>query len=62
MRGRFILAIKYFETDNETFKARFVVQERTDSENHILVHQSSNTRQQNVKLIISMAAIFGYSL
>lgn len=57
--GRFVLSIKNKDTNEEKFKARFVVQGHTDREKNILVHSSTNLRQSSIRTITALAAIFG---
>lgn len=42
--------------------AQFVEQGHTDTENNTLVHASSNMRQHTVRLVISIATIFGFRI
>lgn len=60
--GRFVLTIKNKDTDHELFKARFVVQGHLDREKELLVHASTTVSQQAVKLLLSLATIFGFRL
>lgn len=59
MARRFVLAIKDLRTGNEIYKARFVVQGYTDVEKNKLVHACFNVRQQTIRILIALAAIFG---
>lgn len=43
-------------------KARFVLKGHTNFENKMIVHNSTNLKQQRVRLIVSMAAIFGFTV
>lgn len=56
--GRFVLAIKNYGTDDEVFKACFVVNGHTDAEKNLLVHCSTNMKQQSLRLLVEMAAVF----
>lgn len=60
--GRFVLTIKNKDTDNEIFKARFVVQGHLDKEKELLVHTSSTVSQQATRLLVSLATIMGFRL
>lgn len=60
--GRFVLAIKNADTAEEIYKARFVVQGHTDVEKNLLVHNSTNLRQSSVRLLVALAAVFGFRL
>jgi len=62
LRGRFILAIKDEGTDREIWKARFVVQGHRDKLKKLLVHDISVARQHSTKILIGIAAIFGFRL
>lgn len=60
--GRFLLTIKHKDTDKEMFKARFVVQGHLDREKAFLVHASTTASQQAIRLLVSLATIFGFRL
>lgn len=60
--GRFVLTIKHKNTDQEIFKARFVVQGHLDREKELLVHASTTVGQQAIRLLVSLATIFGFKL
>lgn len=60
--GRFILAIKNVNTDEEVYKAPFVVQGHTDIEKNILVHNRTNLRQSSIRVLVALAAVFGFRL
>lgn len=51
--GSFVLAVKEVGTNKELFKARFVVQGHTDSEKNLLVHTSTNIRQESIRILIA---------
>lgn len=59
--GRFVHAIKNLNTEEEVHKARFVVQGHTDLKN-LLVHHSTNLRQNSIRVLVAIAAIFGFGL
>jgi Reverse transcriptase (RNA-dependent DNA polymerase) len=58
--SRFVLTIKDSGTNHELYKARYVVQGFRDKKNTSLVHDASMTKQQSTKLLVGLAAIFGY--
>lgn len=60
--GRFVLAIKNVNTDEEVYKARFVVQGHTDIEKNILVHNSTNLRQGSIRVLVAIVAVFGFRI
>lgn len=60
--GRFVLTIKQKNTDQELFKARFVVQGHLDREKELLVHASTTVSQQAVNMLLSLDPIFGFRL
>ena len=60
--GRFVLAIKDAGTDKEKWKARFVVQGHRDKYKTSLVHDSPTARQHSTRIIVGLAAIFGFRL
>ena len=62
MGGRFVLAIKDDGTDKEVWKARFIVQGYRDKLKTSLVHDRSTARQYFVRILIGLAAIFGFRL
>lgn len=60
--GRFVLAIKDKDTGKEVYKARYVAQGYKDMEKQYLVHNSSNLKQNSVRLLLSLAALFGFRI
>jgi hypothetical protein len=60
MGGRFVLTIKYSGTSKEIYMARYFVQVFRDKKKTSLVHDASTSKQQSTKLLIGLAAIFGY--
>lgn len=60
--GRFVLTITHKNTEREVFKARFVVQGHLDREKELLVHASTLVSQEAIKLLFSLATIFGFRL
>lgn len=59
---RFVLAIKNANTQEEVYKARFVVQGHTDVEKNILMQNSTNLRQSSIRVLIALAAVSGFRL
>lgn len=62
LEGRFVLALKNVGTNREIYKARFVVQGHTDQEKNLLVHTVTNIRHRSIKMLVAIAAIFGFRL
>ena len=60
--GRFVLAIKDEGTNREIWKARFIVQGHLDGLKNWLVHNISVIRQHAIKMLVGIAAIFGFQL
>ena len=60
--GRFVLTIKDSGTNKEVYKARYVVQGHADKLKSSLVHDNPTARQFSVKILIGLAAIFGFRL
>lgn len=60
--GRFVLSIKNKDTNEEIYKARYVVQGHKDIEKHMLVHSSSNLKQSSIRILLSIAALFGFHI
>jgi hypothetical protein len=57
MKGRFVLVIKNRETDQEVYKARYVVQGFLDPLKQRAVHNSRNLRQDTSRLVLALASI-----
>jgi Reverse transcriptase (RNA-dependent DNA polymerase) len=62
MSCRFVLTIKDSSTSKERCKARYVVQGFRDKKKTSLVNDASTSKQQSTKLLIGLAAIFGYRI
>lgn len=60
MGGRFVLTIKNNNTEQVLYNARFVVQGHTDDEKHLLVHNPLTLRQQSIKRLVAITALFGF--
>lgn len=60
--ARFVLSIKDEGTKREVWKARFIVQGYRDKMKTSLVHDSANARHHSVRLLVGLAAIFGFRL
>lgn len=61
-KGRFVLAMKDEGTDNETWKARFVLQGHCDAMKESLVHEISVARQRTSKRLVGLAAMFCFRI
>jgi Reverse transcriptase (RNA-dependent DNA polymerase) len=62
LNGRFVLTIKNANSDDEICKARYVVQGHKDREKSLLVHNSTTVRQSSTRLIMTLAATFGFRI
>jgi hypothetical protein len=62
MTGRFVLSIKNANTQEEMLKARFVCQEYRDRAKTSLVHDTALARQSGARVLIELAAVFGFRL
>jgi Reverse transcriptase (RNA-dependent DNA polymerase) len=60
--GRFVLSIKDEGTENEVWKARIVVQGYLDHLKTSLVHDTATSRQHSSRLLVGLAASFGFRL
>ena len=60
--GRFVLSIKNKNTGEEIYKARFVVQGHKDADKGLLVHTSSNLKQSSIRVLLCLAALFGFNV
>lgn len=60
--GYFVLAVKRLGTEDEIYKACFVVQRHNDIKKNILVHNSSNIRHQRIMVFIRLAAVFRFRI
>ena len=60
--GRFVLTIKDSGTSKETYKARYVVQGYADKLKSSLVHDNPTARQFSVKILVGLAAVYGFRL
>jgi hypothetical protein len=60
--SRFVLEIKRTEDGTEKLKARFVISGNRDRLKTQLVHIASTVRQTHVRLIIALAAVFGFDV
>jgi hypothetical protein len=56
------MTIKDTGTDRECVKARYVIKGHKDVEKHWLVHNSPSLRQGSIKLLVALAAIFGFRI
>jgi hypothetical protein len=62
MCGRFVLTIKDSGTSKEICKARYVGQGFRDKKKTSLVHNPSTSKQLSTRLLIELAAMFGYRI
>ena len=62
IKGRFILAINDEGTNRELWKARFIGQGHQDQFKNELVHNIHVVRHQTTKLLIGLAAVFGFRI
>jgi hypothetical protein len=62
LNGRFVLTIKNANSDDEICKARYVVQGHKDREKSLLEHNSTTVRQSSTRLIMTLAATFGFRI
>jgi Reverse transcriptase (RNA-dependent DNA polymerase) len=60
--GRYVLAWKDPGTDNERWKARFVVQGHNDIMKRAIVLDTATLSQRGARMIFAMAAIFGWKV
>lgn len=60
--GRFVLTLKNFGTKEEKAKARYVAQGHKDREKAFMVHDLSTLHQSSIRLILSVAAIYGFNI
>jgi Reverse transcriptase (RNA-dependent DNA polymerase) len=60
LNGRFVFIIKDVGTEKEIYKARYVVQGHRDKEKTSMVHHNTTATQQSTRLLIGLAAIFGF--
>lgn len=58
--GRFVLAIKNFETNHQTHEARLVVPGHEDREKKMISNTESTIRQNYVRIVLNIAAIREY--
>jgi Reverse transcriptase (RNA-dependent DNA polymerase) len=62
MKGRFVLVIKSRDTDQEVYKAGYVVQGFLDPLKLRAVHNSPNMRQDTSRLVLALASICGFEV
>jgi hypothetical protein len=62
MNGRFVLSIKNAGTEEEVFKARYLIRGYRDKMKTSLVHNSPTSRKASTKLLVGLAAFFGFQL
>jgi hypothetical protein len=62
MKGRFVLVIKNGDTDQEVYKARYVVQGFLDPLKQRAVHNLPNLTQDTSRLVLALASICGFEV
>lgn len=62
INGRFVMDIKDVETNEPDYKERFVAQRHRDREKSVLIHNSTTVRQISIRLLLILAAIFGFRI
>lgn len=58
--GRFVLVIKDAETNNPLYKARFVAQGHLNRDKGSIIHTSNTLQQSSVRVLLAIAALFGF--
>lgn len=58
----FVITIKDVETDNPIYKARYVMHGHKDRDKSSLVHDATTANQSSTKMLVSIAALFGFRL
>ena len=59
---RFVLGIKHGDNGSELLKARFILGGHRDRENPFLIHNSTTLPHHSVRILVALAAIFGFNL
>jgi Reverse transcriptase (RNA-dependent DNA polymerase) len=59
--SRFVLCIKH-ESGIEKLKARFVLGGHRDRDKKSQIHNTTNLKQQSIRIILALASIFGFDL
>ena len=62
MSSRIVLTIKDKDTDEERYKARFVVRGFNDKLKEVMVHQSPNLSQDGTRMLFCLASILGFEI
>ena len=62
MSSRIVLTIKDKDTDQERYKARFVVRGFSDELKEVMVHQSPNLGQDGTRMLFALASILGFEI
>lgn len=62
MKSRILLTLKHKDTDEEMYKARFIVRGFSDPFKTKIIHHCPNIRQENARLLLSLAAICGFEV
>jgi Reverse transcriptase (RNA-dependent DNA polymerase) len=59
--SRFVLSIKH-ESGEDRLKARFVLGGHLDRDKKAQIHNTTNFKQQSIRIILALASIFGFDL
>jgi Reverse transcriptase (RNA-dependent DNA polymerase) len=59
--SRFVLSIKH-ESGEDRLKSRFVLGGRRDRDKKAQIHNTTNLKQQSIRIILALASIFGFDL
>ena len=62
MASRFAFSIKHVGTDQEIVKVRMVVQGHTDRDKFNVVHDTTTLHHRSIRVITSIAVMFGYKI
>ncbi len=60
--GMFVITIKDVETEKPIYKARYVMHGHKDREKDLLVHDSTTVCQSSIRMLVSIATMFGFRL
>lgn len=62
LTGGFVINIKDTVTNKPRFEARYVILGNKDMDKYLLVHNSTTMRQVSTRLLVALAAKFGFKL
>ena len=60
--GRFELAVKTPDTGKARCKARYVVGDHRDGDEHTMMHSASTLQPKSARLLLSFAALHGFGV